>query len=416
MIRAAFTKALRYEVRLTCCSPLCTTGVDWADSDILCYPDGTAFLQGASLAGALRDWRPDTKLFGKRYVPGSLIFSDLVFDRPELTCDPDRSRLSVRPHMKMDSAKGTPGGKGFLTTALQTGTSGSFTLVWCGDKPFEAAAADIEPYLAALHFGQIHLGGGKHNGFGRVRLDVKRRCYDLTKQADRQDWLDGIGGGTPIHLKKEQDRDVLFTVTARMPIVRTKGALAHTAGSHRHVQSMPVRENNRSLIPSSSIKGAMRVQMGRIAEAMGSSVPMKEMLGDWGVAGKLYFSDGIFISPETEQIFTRITIDRFTGGLIPGKRLCDQATGGTVQWQIRVPEGTPRYCALVLFALRDFGLGLYTLGDGYARGWGFAESLDVAMETPEGTAALRCEGGAVDLNDPSGVTAGWIASLKGGAT
>ena len=51
-----YTYAVRYEVEAICRTPLRTGGTDGDPETILESWDGTALLQGSSLAGALRGW------------------------------------------------------------------------------------------------------------------------------------------------------------------------------------------------------------------------------------------------------------------------------------------------------------------------------------------------------------------------
>lgn len=53
---ASFTYAAVYLAEAVCQTPLRTGGTDGNPEQILRDRDGTAFLQGTSLAGALRGW------------------------------------------------------------------------------------------------------------------------------------------------------------------------------------------------------------------------------------------------------------------------------------------------------------------------------------------------------------------------
>ena len=83
---ATYTYAVRYEAEARCSTPLRTGGSDGDTEQILRSWDGTALLQGSSIAGALREHLaaldPDMaeKLFGSQKQSGRLIVSDGVFD------------------------------------------------------------------------------------------------------------------------------------------------------------------------------------------------------------------------------------------------------------------------------------------------------------------------------------------------
>lgn len=404
-MKASFDRALRYDVRIACVTPLCHGGTESVEDGVLRYHDGTAFLQGTSLAGAFRRWRDDPTLFGERQEASQLIVSDLIFES---------DTVAVRPHLKLNPATGEPAAKGFLTAAMTVGTRGSFRLVWRGTGDWKTAAQTIEAYLAALEGGLIRLGAKKNNDFGRVTIqDLRRKVYDMTDPADRRDWLADTPPVERLPVEPLRAEGVVFDISADFEILRTKAAKWQSSGEKNYVLATPVRENGRSVIPSSSIKGAMRVQMGRIASQFGAQDRIGEILGTAGHSGRITFSDGHFNGPEQERLHKRIRINRLTGGMLGGVVTPGKTTGGQLCWQIRVPDRGAIDCALVLFALRDLGLGLYTLGDGHALGWGRAENLQVTIRSPQGTAAMRCGDGSVTLEDPTGMTKDWLQALRG---
>ena len=405
MMKASFDRALRYDVRIACVTPLCHGGTESVEDGVLRYHDGTSFLQGTSLVGAFRRWRDDPALFGVRQEASPLIVSDLVFESDE---------VAIRPHLKLDPATGAPATKGFLTAAMAVGTQGSFRLTWRGTGDWKIAAQTIEAYLSALEGGLIRLGAKKNNDFGRVTvLDLRRKVYDMTDPEDRRDWLEDAPPVERLLVEPLRAEAVVFDILADFEILRTKAAQWQTSGEKSYVRATPIRENGRSVIPSSSIKGAMRVQMVRIAAQFGMEDRIGEILGMPGYSGRIAFSDGSFEGAEQERLHKRIRINRLTGGMLGSLVTTGKTTGGQLHWQIRVPDCGPCDCALVLFALRDLGLGLYTLGDGYALGWGRAENLRVTVHSPRGMATMRCDDGAVTLEDPTGMTKDWMQALGG---
>ena len=74
---ATFTRAVRYRVEAVCLTPLRTGGADGAVETVLRDWTGRPFVQGTSLAGALRDWLADRdpdkveSLFGSQQQSGS---------------------------------------------------------------------------------------------------------------------------------------------------------------------------------------------------------------------------------------------------------------------------------------------------------------------------------------------------------
>ena len=397
-----FHKLLEYDVTVTCLSPL-RTG---SGNGILRDMDGTPFLQGTSLCGALRGWKNDDVLFGVQDQAGELIVSDLIFDSAD---------TASRPRVRIDSKTGTAlnGGK-FDVECLVAGTHGHFTLTWRGTRELSEMRCVVEAYLAALHNGHILLGAQKTNGFGRVSLAVKVREFDLMNPSQLGQWLNDGGHKKPVRLSEtKDDGTILFRVQGTTPGILVRASDGIGTGQEGY-QAVPYRENGVYLIPGSSIKGAVRSQMERIAGQFRMEAQVRRMLGfgadgaQDGCCGTLFFSDGHFTGEIKETTCARIRLDRFTGGTYGGALFKDRVLSGTLNWEIRLPEHDDTACAMLLFALRDLGLGLYTLGSGNSIGRGRLDSLTVQA----GDIVLTVENGDIRLSDPSGMALKWFRSWE----
>lgn len=403
-----YTKALRYEVKLRCATPLRTGGAEGSSAAILRRQDDTPILQGASLAGALRNWRNDDSLFGTGENEGALIVSDIVFSKTETIS---------RPKIKINEKNGTAQNRALtFVSALPTGTTGSFTLTWRGTEDTESARQNIEQYLSALHYGRVRLGAQKANGFGTVTLQVCRRAYDLTVESDRRAWLDGGPVAEAVDLEPCSDAQVTFHVTAKTPAILVKSSIG-TGQGQNGVDTQQYRENGVCLVPGSSIKGAMRGQITRFAPYFGVQNEVERLFGTGGhqgTAGMFRFGDAVFSQLKESGPIVRIQIDRFTGCAFREKLRSESNAAGTLEWDILVPAHEKQGCALILYALRDLGLGLYTLGSEGSLGKGRFDSLTVEICGPEGAGQLRCEAGQVVLSDPAGMLEDWQKVLGGG--
>ena len=405
-----FTKALRYDVEVTCVSPIRTSPGGRSSDEVLRRWDGTPIVQGTSLAGAMRAWKDDPVLFGKGEREGALTVSDLLFDGLQTT---------TRPRMRVNGSTGAAdaGGK-FDMAMLPSGTTGSFTLIWRGNDGQSLAQDAIEEYLCALNGGEICLGAQKSNGFGRISLQVRRRAYDLRTEIDRRDWLEGVADGAPIALQEKETMYVKFQVRAMLPAVLVK-AKAGTGGGEIGASVVHYSENGKFVVPGSSIKGAVRAQIVRFAPYLGAEDALDRLFGrrsgkeNSGIAGKIRFGDGHYEAPKETGKITRIRIDRFTGGVIRRHNYSVKNLCGTLCWEITVPVAENLGCGLMLYALRDLGFGLYTLGSGSGIGCGRAEALEVQILAPDGSASLSCQDGAVTWEDPDGIIARWRKALGG---
>ena len=409
-----FTTAIRYFVDVTCQAPLRTGSSKRSMEIILKNADDIPMLQGTSLAGSFRSWRKDAKLFGSQDEKSSLMFSDLIF-QPVMPV--------IRPRVKINGKTGTiESSSKFDVAALPKGTTGSFQMIWTGNTDPEAMAPQLEAYLSALHSGEIVLGALKANGFGRVTLHVKRRMYRMTNPEDLEAWLldDQVTDAQEIPLQVHTEKYVLFKVNATMPELLVKSASDDRSKGGGH--SIPMKENGTYFLPSSSLKGSIRGQMARICPLLNRSpMELEQLFGhanrqkQGGLAGVLRFSDGSLEKADSHQT-NRIRINRLTGGVMYKSLLAANPVTAELSFEIRVPVQREAGCGLLLYALRDLGLGLYELGSGTAIGWGRAVKMTVEIQSPKGNATLSCHNQNMDLSDPDGLVAAWQKKLEGGAS
>lgn len=407
-----FHKAIRYFVTVTCKSPLRTGGTEGDGQQILRYNDGTPFLQGASLAGALQGWKKNNSLFGDSDKESQLIVSDLVFH----SSDP-----LTRPRLRIDEEKGTAdnGGK-FDIAALPVGTTGKFQLTWRGGDDMAKQASTIEAYLGAMHYGYIALGAQKSNGFGSVTLQVKKRTYDLCSKADLNAWLlgDKIQDARTITLQRPESKQAVFKVKAKVSHILVKASAPKD--EDKKTVTVPIEENDAFVIPGSSLKGAIRAQMHRSKGFFAHAEDLDDLLGrasekgDNGIAGKVRISDGKLENQKDVKI-NRIRIDRFTGGTMGRGLFAEKSISGTLNFEIQAPSDMEAGCGQLLYALRDLGLGLFELGSGTAVGRGRVDELLVEISADGKSAELRCKNGQVTLKDKQGLLESWQQALTGGS-
>lgn len=406
-----FHKAIRYFVTVTCKTPLRTGGTEGDGQQILRYGDGTPFLQGASLAGALQGWKKNNSLFGDSEKESQLIVSDLVFH----SSDP-----LTRPRLRIDEEKGTAdnGGK-FDIAALPVGTTGKFQLIWRGGDDMAKQASTIESYLAAMEHGFITLGAQKSNGFGRVTLQVEKRTYDLCNEADRNAWLlgDQVKDARTITLQRPESQLAVFKVEAKVSHILVKASAPKD--EEKKTVTVPIEENDAFVIPGSSLKGAIRAQMHRSKGFFAHAADLDDLLGrenkdgDNGIAGKVRVSDGKLENQKDVRI-NRIRIDRFTGGTMGRGLFTEKSISGTLNFEIQAPSDMEAGCGQLLYALRDLGLGLFELGSGTAVGRGRVDELLVEISADGKSAELRCKNGQVTLKDKQGLLESWQQALTGG--
>lgn len=416
---ATFTYAVRYWVTARCETPLRTAPADGGTETVLTGADGRLLLQGSSIAGALRGWletqeggaRADA-LFGSPDHAGQLIVSDGVFDKTVVP--------GLRPRLRIDDVTGTAadGGK-FDLAQINAGAAFTFSLTWLGHREErEERTACVERLLAALHGGEITLGGQKSNGFGRVTLEARRQCCDLYQQAGRTRWLDDREDGEPLPLSpREPAGQAVFTVTGQADSILVKASAARQ--TQKGSCTVPLEEEGVPILPGSSVKGAVRARAKLILQASGRPEALLEELfgrgareNDNGAAGRVRFEDVRLADGQRREI-TRIRVSRFTGGVMRGGLFTEEPLCSPVGLRISAPAEQKCGCALLLYALRDLGCGLYNLGSGGAQGRGYLRvgRIDVSAEGKRASLCFR-DGRAERLEDPDGLVEDWLAAWK----
>lgn len=417
----SFSCAAVYRTEAVCRTPLRTGGTDGDIEQVLRRRDGTAFVQGTSLAGAMRSWLEESgkralaeTLFGSQDQAGRLTVSDALFD-----CEANQLD---RPRLRIDSisATGYDGGK-FDVAHMETGSKLSFTLVWQGDKAQKQELASVEQMLGAIHAGAICLGAQKSNGFGRLSLTVRRRLFDLTDTVDREAWLADEWEGETIALPVvESARQVYFSLTGHTGSILVKGVPAVLGDNEEnHKTYTPnLSENGQAVLPGSSFKGAVRARVEYIARVLGLEKSIIEQYfgrgssgEDNGLPGLVRFED-VVLSGHKQKI-SRIRIDRFTGGVQRQGLFTEEPLSCAVTLTLTAPE-EPILCALLVYALRDLGLGLYHLGSGGAIGRGRVEAKTLRISAPGGREAVLCFStqGDIAQEDTAGLLKEWLGALE----
>ena len=408
---AIFTTAIRHKVDAVCETPLRTGGADG-------NPE-SAFVQGSSLAGALRGWPEKSSenhhaeaLFGSQEHEGHLIVSDAV-----LRAD---SGQSIRPRLKINGKSGTAAvGSKFDVANIVRGSHLSFELTWLGSEQGGNEIAAVECMLGAVNCGEIKVGAQKSNGFGKLSLIVHKRIYNLFDEKDRTAWQDGCDDGDLIELPKiASNEQVVFDVDGFADSVLIKASAQMYENDLSY--TVTITENGQPVLPGSSVKGAIRAQCTRIAESAGVRECLFEELfgraardGDNGQSGAICVDD-VRMEGAGKQKIKRIRINRFTGGVIRGGLFAEEPLSGEVRLHISARAKHEACYALLVYALRDLGLGLYGLGSGDAIGRGYIAVRQIRIQTPDGrNAAIAFDKNRVmRVEDADGLLNEWQRAWK----
>ena len=256
------------------------------------------------------------------------------------------------------SASADDGGK-FDVAHMAAGSQLSFELTWLGTEQTEAETKDVEQLLSALNSELILLGGQKSNGFGRVELTVTRQRYNLMDDTDRTSWLERKFNGKSVCLSAIQPENIVtFILHGQADRILVKdSAPVHEKGGSVTVN---LTENGQPILPGSSIKGAVRGQVKRIAgylgigdERVNALFGRKAQKNDQGVAGRVRFED-VSLSPYKQKI-SRIRINRFTGGVMNTGLFNEEPLCSKLTLKITAPADDSVGCGLLVYALRTWG-------------------------------------------------------------
>lgn len=415
---ALFDYAVIYEIEAVCKTPLRTGNTDGEADQILRCKDGTPFIQGNSISGALRYWLEKNKyikeaelLFGSQKKEGHLIISDGIFEK--------NAEVASRTGIVIDKHTGTvEKGKKFDTLHIVTGQKMNFDITWTGMKEEAVQTEIIEQMLSAMNQGNIRLGAKKTSGFGLFTLRVKKREYDLMNEKDREDWLSGMVKGSPVKLKSISDHTVTeFLLSGKADAVLIKAAVAEHQDEGSYVRNM--MEGKAEVIPGASVKGAVRARVEEIAELLGMDSSITEEMFGSDVnnhaeqkAGNIYFEDILLDKTQKEKI-TRIRINRFTGGVIRGNLFREEPLCTDIKMRITAPDN-PEYCMLLVYALRDLGAGLYNIGSGGSIGRGYISVDTIQISDCQGRkAALKFDkDGKCSCQDNEKILDEWAEKLE----
>ena len=417
-MQPTFTLAVVYHVQATCCTPLRSSDALGNVDTVLRTPQGQAYLQGSSLAGALKDYAlknlgesRTAAILGSTKGSGSLIVSDAYFSLD--------ARQEMRPRLRINDHSASADDRGKFDVAhMAAGSRFSFELTWLGTEQTEAETKDVEQLLSALNSGLILLGGQKSNGFGRVELTVTRQRYNLMDDTDRTRWLERKFNGKTVCLSAIQPENIVtFILHGQADRILVKdSAPVHEKGGSVTVN---LTENGQPILPGSSIKGAVRGQVKRIAgylgigdERVNALFGRKAQKNDQGVAGRVRFED-VSLSPYKQKI-SRIRINRFTGGVMNTGLFNEEPLCSKLTLKITAPADDSVGCGLLVYALRDLGSGMYNLGSGDAIGQGYLKGDRLEIEVSSGERAAICfdEDGGCSLEDADGLIQKWMQAVR----
>ena len=424
------------------------------DMTLLRDDNGNVFIPGASIAGAARSFlakqltdgpTPSHEqepaalqaLFGGSASPARtkpafqslMTVDDACIDNEE-ECVP-----YVRDGVKIDSVRGSAvAGAKFNAEVVPAETKFKlrFALLLYEEPPLGVAQADLFAYLRALLGAfsdeEISLGARTARGWGQGKVE-NWRVYRLMMDDRRhvaawlaRNWSKSI---EPVSAESLSDRRLphlrrWFSIEVTLRL-KTSLLIRSAGEGGRSPEMTQLTERERSVVPGSSLAGALRSRCERIAK----TIAPRKMEGE--AAGLI---DRMFgPSPEEEDgkkpslsgsrvwvteralsngylaVQGRATIDRFTGGTVDG-RLFDQAPfwplksgESQLSTRIRLEDPSEEEVALLLLALKDLWLGDLPIGGEVGVGRGVFLGVEASIGHPDVANKLTLT--SPDPGDPS---------------
>jgi CRISPR/Cas system CSM-associated protein Csm3 (group 7 of RAMP superfamily) len=457
---ALYDQITKYVVHGKCKEPLHIGSAVGSREEVLIHPvDGQPFMQASSLAGAFRNCcqqlygtQETEKLFGtSKGAPeegdvGSRVrFCDGTFSGP--------IHLELRPRVSIDRKTGTCASSQIKGTSIQSGhkfnveyigagVQVQFVIYLYGGEKRE----QFETLFASVQNHDIRFGGQKSNGCGCIQITkLQRKIFDMTVLEDRKSWV----GEQELDDRNYEELDLSKIVikqhrTAYKIEVKAqtesellvKGIATDSFGENAPDAVNMRNANGKFIIPGSSLKGAMRSQMEKIANYLGVPQVIENTFGkagadaERGQVGNICFFDTVVEKPGSQkqkgqkpedqkpQTFCRhrIHIDKFTGGVMQGGLFYEQNVFGVVTLRISIDDrqNPDQSCGLLVLALRDLSVHMMNLGSGYNVGKGFlqVEKIRITNCRTGDSAVIHPSRTSNAVEDQTGIITNCLQSLK----
>lgn len=426
-----YDKIINYDIKAVCVTPLHVGNAGGDKGRILIDEiSGTPFIQGSSIAGVFRESCSEEEAsdwFGNpaREKPDQsrISFSDGSIDNDGFKLEM-RTRVSIDPKTGSVKSEKTrendiSSGQLFDIEMVSAETEFSFTITAFAEGGSKASEGKnlIRKLLSRVENGEIRFGGQGSNGFGRAKLKtVFETTYDLcleTKSNEvfgRKEWAKGEKSSVNISKEIESEAkaidDYRICFTFGLPnALLIKGNFVNAAILSENLKkdleekdvpdSMNIADGNgKFIIPGSSVKGVLRSRVKMIADKLGLSADITEKsFGSKEVRSRIRVEDTIIDKPEA-LLSRRTRINKWTGSVMNRALFSEAVVGGNATVELSVQSGADggkwtdadarRLSGLIIYAIRDLGLGLSGLGSTNSVGRGIIDLDSITLKVPGG--------------------------------
>ena len=413
------------------------SGETEVDTYVLKSRDQKPIIPGSSLAGVLRaackDWEVARLLFGSDHEETTHnrgeIRQSAIDVHDIILKDVD---MVIRDGVAINAHTGTAiDGSKHNYEAVDSGAHGSLSLIITIRqeqserlKEFEEAARKIAALLAQ----GLRLGSLTTKGFGlghcpQVSIDF----YDMSTQAAVKAWLLKEACATETVTAKDSHvyDPAIFVVDMELAI---NGSLIVRHATDKKRGDMPIKaeqlqrrskdgQTKYYIIPGTSLKGVLRHQAIKILQRLGQEQELLDAL--MGSAGQKTKSrlivNEVHIDKNAgvhEHLQARNSLDRFTGGVMPGKLFGenpiwqDDAEKSPLKLHLEIkPDittGKQRSwdLGLIMFLIKDLCLGQIPLGGEKSIGRGTLKGHKAVIHYNDNVFIIDAEGRVTGDNVP----------------
>lgn len=437
-----YNRICKYIVTSVCNGPLHIGNAVGGIEEVLVHPvNGLPFIQAASIAGIFRKccdrMNPElTKnLFGTAIVDSIETQSRVRFSDGKFS---NNIIMELRPHVRINRKRGSvdaasDSGQKFNMEYIGAGAEFVFTIyLYYVEESESFLKTAMEEILAVFQNEGLQFGAKKSSGAGQVFLsELRYKEFDLRDQKGRNEWineenLDICEYNRMKKLEKITSGCKAYTVTVKG---RTEGSILVKGLSGGFGKNAPNSENIRNaqreyIVPGSSLRGAIRSQMEKIAFYLKREALIMSAFGtannddETGNIGNLVFYDTIIEKTEFNvetPLSYRIHIDKFTGGVFQKGLFREKNAAGSMNLKIDIqnrnhPKAT---LALLILALRDLAIHTMSLGSGYSTGKGMIDvkEIEILRAADQKRAVIFFEA-APKITDTKGILETAFDSLK----
>ncbi|MFD3157036.1 RAMP superfamily CRISPR-associated protein [Haloimpatiens sp. FM7330] len=416
-------KIKQYVLNVKNISPLRIGNGEKEGNGILLY-DNHAVINGTTLSGLFRE-------FLKQYKEKEVY--ELVFPRvnDEKNEDEDNKKiskiyfydaisqekikledLSFRNHINIDVETGSSV-ENHLFNECHITEGKTFRLFFeirgleLEEDKYENLCRYLEQFICEISKGEIAVGSKTTFGFGRFNAIEHNKLYykeyDLSIEKGLDDYLnfnvdslvlgnletkdiskcDCKSNKVKVSLKAYCDEG--FIIKGQQIVEKDK-VFDKSYQEYINLEDMYV-------IPSSTIKGIVKNYCSKICKTLGKEdekiidnifgKKTNENDNEKGKKGTMTFED-CKIEEGKSQIYNRIKIDRFTGGVMTGSTFKEQlavvSENNPVEFNVIVNKKDKKALALIILAFRDIGLGYVTVGSGNNIGYGRFKGRSITID------------------------------------